>query len=702
MRRGVRSSVLLVVVVGVALAAGAGIPGTDLYVPSLARVHGAHGSQWYATVWIHNPGTSEARVHVSYLVRNQANPSPVTQTVVVEPGETLKLADVFQDLFGLDSATGALRFVSDHKVVVSARSYNLTAAGVADSQGQFLAGMPVDLALAAGEKTSIPGITQPADGAFRCNYALVETSGANATVQVTLYDRDGIQLAQKSYTLGPWQPMQVNLADLGSGMTVDGGRLDVEVISGSGKVLTFASMVGNGTVSQDPSTLEMEYELEQGSGGGTGDITAVNAGEGLAGGGTSGDVTLSIADGGVTSAKIANNTVVRSLKGVQGNVDLVAGSGVTITPDAGNHRITIDASGGGSGNGDITAVNAGSGLTGGGTSGDVTLSIADGGVTSAKIADGTVQSADLANGAVNESKLATDAVTTDKLKNWAVTGAKIANGAVNADRLANNAVGTNEIQNGAVTAIKISGSGASSGQVLKFNGSSVSWATDEQGGLTLPWAGSTSSSSRIGFLVTDSGSHAILGHYTGSGDYDGVTGQTDSSSNGSAGVTGMGVVLGVYGLASSSSGSGIGVYGKANASSGNTYGVYGKSMSSSGIGVLAESPYVGVWASASKTSGASYGVYGESNSSSGIGVRGQSPYTGVSGAASATSGITYGVFGWAKSADGMGVYGTNQSTGWGADGVRGETLGGGGSGGVHGMAHTSGAAGVLAENNGGG
>jgi len=299
-------------IIGMMLAAGSllavvtlgGIPGTDLYVPSLARVQGAHGSHWYATVWIHNPGTQAAQVQIAYLVRNQSNPAPVRQTVTVDPGETLKFGDVFHDVFGLETAVGALHFQSDRKVVVSARSYNLTAAGIADSQGQFLAGMPSELAIGAGERTSIPGITQPADGSFRCNYALVETSGANATVEVTLYDRDGVQVAQKDYTLGPWEPMQVNLSDLGSGVTADGGRLDIEVVSGLGRVLTFASMVGNGMVSQDPSTLEMEYELEQGSSSGSGDITAVHAGNGLAGGGSSGEVTLWIAADAVQDSMI--------------------------------------------------------------------------------------------------------------------------------------------------------------------------------------------------------------------------------------------------------------------------------------------------------------------------------------------------------------------------------------------------------------
>jgi hypothetical protein len=59
-------------------------------------------------------------------------------------------------------------------------------------------------------------------------------------------------------------------------------------------------------------------------------------------------IARTVEDNAITSGKIANNTVVRSLNGLDDNVNIVAGTNVTVTP-VGND-IEISASGGGGGN----------------------------------------------------------------------------------------------------------------------------------------------------------------------------------------------------------------------------------------------------------------------------------------------------------------------------------------------------------------
>ena len=127
--------------------------------------------------------------------------------------------------------------------------------------------------------------------------------------------------------------------------------------------------------------------------------------------------------------------------------------------------------------------------------------IANNTVTSLKITDGDVATADMADNAVTSGKILDLAVTTADLADNAVTTAKIADGTIV----------TSDLADAAVTAAKIGGTGATSGQVLRYNGSSVAWATPASGGGTLDQAYDQGGAGAGRTITADAGAVVIAG-----------------------------------------------------------------------------------------------------------------------------------------------------------------------------------------------
>ena len=130
------------------------------------------------------------------------------------------------------------------------------------------------------------------------------------------------------------------------------------------------------------------------SGGNGSSITSVVAGTGLAGGGSSGNITLSLSTSGVTAATYTNPTIIvdaygkitsasnNVVSGTVTSVNLTAGAGVSVAggPITSNGSITVTNTG-------VTRLNAGAGIALNAGNGNVTVS--------ATGSTGTVQSVGL-------------------------------------------------------------------------------------------------------------------------------------------------------------------------------------------------------------------------------------------------------------------------------------------------------------------
>ena len=228
-----------------------------------------------------------------------------------------------------------------------------------------------------------------------------------------------------------------------------------------------------------------------------GDITAVTAGTGLTGGGPAGDVSLAV-----------DSSVVQS------RVTTACPAGQALRAINQNGSATCEAITGSAG-GDITAVNVGVGLTGGGTSGDVSLGVAFGGSGAQNLAARSDHTHALANNNTAVGAAALDSVTTGTNSVAAGTNALTSN----ASGAFNVAVGANalaaSVAGGSNTAVgnnTLASSTASNNTAL---GAAALFQNTTGSGNVGLGVGALNANT-TGFENTGIGDFAGLGHVTGS------------------------------------------------------------------------------------------------------------------------------------------------------------------------------------------
>src|SRR5210317_853872 len=220
----------------------------------------------------------------------------------------------------------------------------------------------------------------------------------------------------------------LNASNVASG-TLSSDRLPTVPTTKGGTGLT-AIGTANQVLAVNGAGTALEYQTPT-----TGDITGVTAGSGLTGGGTSGDVTLNVGAGNLIDVQadqidVDLSELTTSTSDADGDffvvVDAANAQKKLTKANINNSGFNNDA-GYTTNVGDITGVTAGSGLTGGGASGSVTLNVGAG--TGIDVAADTVAvdvSDFMSNGSNNRVVTATGADAMNAEANLTFDGSELA------------------------------------------------------------------------------------------------------------------------------------------------------------------------------------------------------------------------------------------------------------------------------------
>jgi len=237
---------------GVIQVGGSVTPAYRYVVGAVAHNAGQGGSTWRTGAGVVNRAGGAAAVEVSYL----STGSPQVRTLSLADGVAVEWLDILEQLFGMApgaESQGTVVFASDRPLVVTARTYNQSAAG---TFGQYIPALTESDTVTVGEVGVLPHLKRNAS--FRTNLGLVNLSAASCSAAVKLFAAGGAQIGStRNFEIGGerWFQQTDIFAGVGAAGSHDIAYATVEALTAGCRVWAYGSVVDGGT--NDPTTIPL-------------------------------------------------------------------------------------------------------------------------------------------------------------------------------------------------------------------------------------------------------------------------------------------------------------------------------------------------------------------------------------------------------------------------------------------------------------
>jgi hypothetical protein len=208
---------------------------TRYVFPGAARLT-TPSANWRTDLRIFNGGSTAQRATLAFYPQGG---NAATAEIDIGAGEISVLDDVIGTLFGVTGG-GAIHVSTANasNLVVTGRTYNLSGSG---ATGQFIGAVPLERGAQAGGPAL--NLLQLEDSPrYRSNIGIAEMSGQPATVEVQVFLPEAKTVPVLQIPLLANEFRQFSLRELGLG-NVYNVRVAMRVISGSGRITTFGSLI---------------------------------------------------------------------------------------------------------------------------------------------------------------------------------------------------------------------------------------------------------------------------------------------------------------------------------------------------------------------------------------------------------------------------------------------------------------------------